>query len=110
MEVLTDYRNWISKLIHQYPTTLQEDIKLLDHVEASGSEYYWMYQYILIYRISNKQILAAHLDYSTQIIESLQKTKGDRFDFGIAVKDLQESSNSLNDYFSIDLVVNKEFC
>ena len=105
---MTDYRNWISKLIHQYPTTLQEDIKLLDHVEASGSEYYWMYQYILIYRISCKSILDTHLVVSNHIIETLEKTKGDRYEFGVAMKDLQASSQSMDDYFSEDLVIMKQ--
>ena len=69
----------------QYPTTLDDDIRLLGHVEANEQDYHWMYQYILIYRISLKKILAAHIDYSSQVLNILAQTNSDRYDFCIAV-------------------------
>ena len=37
IKVLTDYRDWIMKLIKDYPTTLEDDKKLLSKVKANGS-------------------------------------------------------------------------
>ena len=61
-EVLQVYRHLLEKRLREcYETTLEEDLKLLEEVENAGAKYHWMYQYVLIYRIGQKQILSKQI-------------------------------------------------
>ena len=72
------YQSWIRSLINRYPTTLDEDEALLAIVEQKPEDYFWMYQFVLTYRIGQKSILREQLYASGIILKALEKAQGDR--------------------------------
>ena len=50
---------WIRKEKQKYPTLLQADKDLLATVirDTPSGRFHWMYQFVLIYRIGQKEIL-----------------------------------------------------
>jgi hypothetical protein len=78
IEVIKKYKEWIQKLISSYPTTLDQDESLLAYVEANPSQFYWMYQFVLVYRIGQKEILREQLYLAAMLIKALETYGGDR--------------------------------
>lgn len=75
---MLSYKTWIQHLQNNYPSTLEEDEALLTKVESDPSSYYWMYQFVLIYRIGQKQILSDNFWVSSIILKGLGECGGDR--------------------------------
>ena len=62
-----------------------------------------MYQYVLLYRIGQKEILLQHIKYCNQVLDALNRCDGDKDDFADATIDMCRESNSLSDYLEEDL-------
>lgn len=90
-------------MISSYGTTLDQDEALLAHVEANPSEYFWMYQFVLIYRIGQKEILREQLYLAAILLKALETYGGDREVFNSETKHLRETTMSMHDYFTYDL-------
>lgn len=89
------------KLRTSYDTTLYEDRELLKLVQESGAKYHWMYQYVLIYRIGQKEILQRHItlcDFIAPLVEE-HLDKGDIETFREKVQFIA-STNNMGDYVS----------
>jgi hypothetical protein len=72
-------------------------------VESNPSSYFWMYQFVLIYRISQKQILSDNFLVSSIILKVLGECGGDRDVFEKELDYLRNSTSSMQDYFKYDL-------
>lgn len=62
-----------------------------------------MYQFVLIYRISQKQILSDNFLVSSIILKVLGECGGDRDVFEKELDYLRNSTSSMQDYFKYDL-------
>ena len=102
-KVMLSYKTWIQHLQKSYPSTLEEDEALLTKVESDPSSYYWMYQFVLIYRIGQKQILSDNFLVSSIILKVLGECGGDRDIFEKELDYLRNSTSSMQDYFKYDL-------
>ena len=97
------YAKWIDTEMKLYLTSLSSDFDRLAEVRDHRNQYHWMYEYVLIYRIGQKQILEAHLLLTLDLIDKLEKSNGDQNVFGHSTKEIKEQSRSMADYFDLDL-------
>ena len=56
-EVVAKYGEWLQTELARYQTTLAEDEQRLSDVQKNKHLYHWMYQFVLIYRIGQKEII-----------------------------------------------------
>ena len=108
IEIVTRYLTWVTRLKEQYPTALQQDKELLELVtqETLNGKFHWMYQFVLTYRIGQKEILDYQIMHCKNVLTQLVTCEGDKTKFCDATLDLQRWSNTLTDYFFEDLNVN----
>ena len=62
-----------------------------------------MYQFVLVYRIGQKQILREQLYLAALLLKALETHGGDRAVFRDETKHLRETTLSMHDYFTNDL-------
>lgn len=105
INVIKRYMSWILNEKNKYPTTLEADKGLLKLVEREtpNGRFHWMYQFVLTYRIGQKEILDYQLYQCRLILEKLNQCGGDKSRFAESTADLCRWSNSLTDYFQDDL-------
>ena len=68
-----------------------------------------MYQFVLTYRIGQKEIIDHQIFLANVITSYLKETAGDKTLFAERVRDLKRWSNSLSNYFDQDLIKDQRF-
>ena len=108
-EVVKQYLSWVKKEQQKYPTLLSADQEFLKYVEKETRQgkFHWMYQFVLTYRIGQKEILSYQVWHCRNVLDKLKACNGNKSDFTESTIDLCRWSNTLTDYFYEDLGCDK---
>ncbi|CDW87774.1 UNKNOWN [Stylonychia lemnae] len=101
VQTLELYKTMMQNRLDKYPSSIMEDRLLLAKVQDKTNaevKYHWMYEYVLIYRIGQKEILNRQIQIINEVQEAIMQNKeGDFKQLGDKLKRVC-SSNTMLDY------------